>query len=119
MVKLKKEEKLMLQSEYFNDCNKDTVRVDRNGNGLSRLWQQMLTMFPLARLETAEAITAVYPTPSSLFKAYDTCTTKKEKLIQDLPIRRAIGPCATVRRIGPELSKKSFNFFCSTDNVLI
>lgn len=28
----------------------------------------MLTMLPLARLETADAITSVYPTPSSLFK---------------------------------------------------
>ncbi|KAJ8931426.1 hypothetical protein NQ314_015665 [Rhamnusium bicolor] len=116
---LKKEEKYKLQSEFFNDSNKDTIRVDKNGNGLGRLWHQMLTMFPLARLETAEAITAAYPTPISLFNAYDSCETKKEELLQDLPIRRALGPCISVRRIGPELSKKCYNFFCSTDNVFI
>lgn len=65
--RLEKQEKYKLQNEFFADSNKDTVRVDKNGNGLSRLWNQMLTMLPLARLETAEAITFVYPTLSSLF----------------------------------------------------
>lgn len=65
---MEKQEKYILQNEYFADSNKDTVRVDKNGNGLARLWNQMLTMLPLARLETAEAIRSVYPTPSSLFK---------------------------------------------------
>lgn len=48
--------------------NKDCVRVDKDGNGLQRLWNQQLTMFPLARLETAEAISSKFPTPSSLMQ---------------------------------------------------
>lgn len=75
--RLEQQEKDKLQSEYFNDFNKDTVKVDKNGNGLNRLWHQMLTMFPLARLETAEAITAKYPTPFSLFKVRDLIIYKK------------------------------------------
>lgn len=47
---------------------KSTVRVDKDGNGLARLWRQMLTTLPLASLETAEAIASIYPTPSALFK---------------------------------------------------
>lgn len=65
--RLQQQDRHMLQSEYFGDSNKDKVKVDKNGNGLGRLWQQMLTMFPLARLEKAEAITAHYPTLFSLF----------------------------------------------------
>lgn len=48
--------------------NKKNVKVDKDGNGLGQLWRQMLTMFPLVRLETAEAITAVFPTPRSMFE---------------------------------------------------
>lgn len=67
-VRLEKQEKYRLQNEYLAEVNKDTVRVDKNGNGLNRLWKQMLTMLPLVRLETAEAICSAYPTPTSLLK---------------------------------------------------
>ncbi|XP_018566241.1 crossover junction endonuclease EME1 [Anoplophora glabripennis] len=116
--KLKKEEKYNHHNEYFHDSNKDTVKIDKNGNGLGRLWHQMLTMFPLARLETAEAITAVYPTPASLFQAYEI-SEKKVDLLQDLSIRRAQGPLISGRRIGPELSRKCYNFFCATENTFL
>lgn len=42
--------------------------MDKNGNGLQRLWQQQLTAFPLARLETAQAIASKYPTVSNLLE---------------------------------------------------
>lgn len=53
---------------YVAGDNKDCVKVDKNGNGLSRLWQQQLTQFTLARLETAEAIASMYPSPASLMQ---------------------------------------------------
>lgn len=46
--------------------NKDCVHVDKEGNGLQRLWTQQLTLFNHARLETAEAITSKYKTPTNL-----------------------------------------------------
>lgn len=46
--------------------NKDCVYVDKDGNGLQRLWRQQLTTFPGARLETAEAIASLYKTPTVL-----------------------------------------------------
>lgn len=92
-------------------------------------------MLPLARLETAEAISSVYPTPTSLFKviniifyqkllnehfqAYEESLSDKEGLIENLPIRRAYGPLAKARKIGPELSKKCAIFFNSTENIYI
>lgn len=53
---------------YATGDNRNTVRVDKNGNGLRRLWQQQLCQFNLCGLEIAEAICAVYPSPAQLFK---------------------------------------------------
>lgn len=55
---------------YISGDNKDSVRVDKNGNGLHRLWQQQITQFTMARLETAEAIISVYPSPRVLIEVY-------------------------------------------------
>nr|XP_046489409.1 crossover junction endonuclease EME1 isoform X1 [Neodiprion pinetum] len=116
--------KQMLQSQldfYAAGDNKDTVKVDKDGNGLKRLWQQQLCQFNLARLETAEAIISKYPTPSHLMDAYAHCTLSEGmKLLQDIPIRRTAGPITNVRRIGPELSKKLYLMFTSEDgNILL
>lgn len=47
---------------------RDTVGVDKDGNGLQRLWNQQLCCFPLARLEIAEAISSQYATPTALMQ---------------------------------------------------
>lgn len=36
-------------------------------------------------------------------------------LLQDIPVRRAAGPLSATRKIGPEMSKKIYNFFTSLD----
>lgn len=51
--------------KYLQGDNKNCVQVDKNGNGLQRLWKQQLMSFPLSSLETAEAICMQY----SSFKA--------------------------------------------------
>jgi len=53
---------------YVMGDNKNTVRVDKDGNGLKRLWQQQLCQFNLSSLETSEAICTVYPSPMQLIK---------------------------------------------------
>lgn len=53
---------------YVTGDNKNTVRVDKDGNGLKRLWQQQLCQFNLSSLETSEAICSVYPSPMQLIK---------------------------------------------------
>lgn len=53
---------------YVMGDNKNTVRVDKDGNGLKRLWQQQLCQFNLSSLETSEAICTVYPSPAQLIK---------------------------------------------------
>ncbi|XP_066583521.1 crossover junction endonuclease EME1 isoform X1 [Prorops nasuta] len=97
---------------YVSGDKKGTIIVDKFGNGLKRLWQQQLCQFNLTSLEIAEAIYSVYSSPMELVSAYEQCTEDKgAKLLKDLPIRRAAGPLTTVRRIGPELSKKIYMMF--------
>ncbi|CAK9807749.1 Crossover junction endonuclease EME1 [Anthophora quadrimaculata] len=106
---------------YVMGDNRNTVRVDKDGNGLKRLWQQQLCQFHLSSLEIAEAICSVYPSPAHLIEAYMNCTDNEGvNLLKDIPIRRAAGPLTTVRRVGSELSKKIYLTFMSKDgeNVL-
>lgn len=56
---------------YAMGDNKDTVRVDKNGNGLKRLWQHQLRQFSLGSLEASEAISSVYPSPFKLMQVRD------------------------------------------------
>lgn len=75
--RIMKNEKYQQNDWYIAGDNKDCVKVDKDGNGLNRLWKQVLTAFPLASLETAEAIAANYPSLSSLLKV-----TKKFLIIK-------------------------------------
>lgn len=65
--KLKINKNLMNKQEwYMMGDDKNTVRVDKDGNGLRRLWQQQLCQFNLSSLEIAEAICSIYPSPTDL-----------------------------------------------------
>nr|XP_031842540.1 crossover junction endonuclease EME1 [Nomia melanderi] len=101
---------------YVMGDNRNTVRVDKDGNGLKRLWQQQLCQFNLSSLETAEAICSVYRCPADLIEAYKRCSQNEGlNLLKDIPIRRAAGPLITTRKVGPELSKKMYIMFTSED----
>jgi crossover junction endonuclease EME1 len=55
---------------YAAGDSHDCVRVDKNGNGLLRLWQQQLYQFNRVGMETAQAITSVYRSPSALVQVF-------------------------------------------------
>ena len=44
------------------------LKVTKDGQGLTRLWQQQIMQFPLVALETAQAIVSHYSTPQALFQ---------------------------------------------------
>lgn len=111
--KQQKMDKYEKENFYLGNDSKDCVRV-QNGIGLSRLWQQQLMKLPMVTLEVAEAITSVYPMPSLLMTALEESDNPKE-LLADLPIRRAGGPLTSMRRIGPELSRKVWNLLMNLD----
>lgn len=60
-------------SWYAAGDNRDTVKVDKDGNGLKRLWQQQLCQFNLSSLETSEAICQVYGSPLQLIEVRIKC----------------------------------------------
>ncbi|XP_011504232.1 PREDICTED: crossover junction endonuclease EME1-like [Ceratosolen solmsi marchali] len=114
--KIEKRSELSKIDCYINCDNRDTVKVDKDGNGLKRLWQQQLCQFTLMSLETSEAISSIYKSPLHLIETYKNCSQAEgEALLKDIPIRRAAGPLTSVRKIGPELSKKIFIMFTSID----
>ena len=98
---------------YFENDNKDCVKV-LDTVGLSRLWQQHLIKLPFITLETAEAIMAVYSMPRNLLDAFRD-SENPEILLRDLPFRRGDGPLQTNRRLGPEMSRKIYQFYHSLD----
>ncbi|XP_066955609.1 crossover junction endonuclease EME1-like [Macrobrachium rosenbergii] len=95
----------------------NTVKVDKAGVGLLKLWRQQLEQFINVGNEVAQAIVREYPSPQALVQAYRHSTSEKEAshLLADIPVRRGIGPLESTRRIGPELSKKIHLFFTCTD----
>uniref|UniRef100_T1J3G0 ERCC4 domain-containing protein n=1 Tax=Strigamia maritima TaxID=126957 RepID=T1J3G0_STRMM len=86
------------------------VKVKDSGEGLLLLWQKQIETFHNVSADVAQTIVNIYPSPSALIRAYRECicSKEKEKLLQDVMIRRGVGPLANTRRIGPELSRKIF-----------
>lgn len=99
------------ENYYFANDNKDCVKVV-DTVGLGRLWQQHLIMLPFVTLETAEAIMSVYPMPKNLLDAFKN-STSPETLLRDIPFRRAGTLLASNRRLGPEMSRKIYQFYSS------
>lgn len=53
---------------YASGHTKNCVSIDKNGNGLTSLWRQMLFQFPLCALEISEAIASAYGSPVTLLE---------------------------------------------------
>ncbi|XP_059054772.1 crossover junction endonuclease EME1 [Achroia grisella] len=106
------------QAEFFmRGDNKKCVPVDKDGNGLSRLWQQMIAVLPLSSLETARSLCAEYKSPLELYKVLAVSALNK---LADLGISRAAVPGSRSRRLGPEFARKLHTLFTAEDgNILI
>ncbi|XP_070790752.1 crossover junction endonuclease EME1 [Pituophis catenifer annectens] len=86
------------------------VKVDRTGKGLLQVWKRQIQQFNRVSLEMANAIVARYPSPLLLMQAYDSHTSEQERhnLLAEVPIRRGDGVTTTMRRVGPDLSKRIY-----------
>lgn len=114
MEKQRQEEELV----WFAKADlKHCVKVDKNGNGLAKLWQQQICQFTAIGIETANAITSHYPSPRALIDRYKICSsvTEGEKLLQDIQMRRDAGILSSTRRLGPEISKKMYQLYMTDD----
>lgn len=45
-----------------------SIKVNKDGQGLERLWQLQLMQFPLVSLEASQAIVSQYPSPQALLQ---------------------------------------------------
>ena len=111
----------------------------------SAAWKKQLTQFTLVSDDVANAVVAAYSSPQllrngfqsspspavsieqSVTRARDTLLGPRsfrssyvsrcslQLLLQDLHIRRGAGPLETSRKVGPELSKRIFQFFTAID----
>lgn len=104
------------QAFYVAADNRDCVAV-RGTVGLTNLWQHQLCKMPMATLETAEAIIGAFAMPRLLLEAY--AEDDGTDLLTNVPVRRAGGPLTSVRKIGPELSRRMYQFFTSDNPELI
>ena len=57
------------------------LKVTKDGQGLTRLWQQQIMQFPLVALETAQAIVSHYSTPQALLQVYNYSDFHEELFI--------------------------------------
>lgn len=100
--------------------NSTTVRIDKDGNGVVQAWRNIIQLFKNVSADQANAIMAVYPTPSSLMLAYQKCSEVEGlKLLEDINVRRGYGVMESNRRIGKELSKKMYTLFTSLDPEVV
>ncbi|KAL0269981.1 UNVERIFIED_CONTAM: hypothetical protein PYX00_007544 [Menopon gallinae] len=102
---------------YAKADSKQCVKVDKSGNGLTKLWQQQICQFNAVGIETANAITSHYPSPKALIDKYKSCSSvsEGEQLLQNIQMRRDAGILSSTRRLGPEISKKMYHFYMSDD----
>nr|XP_039249886.1 crossover junction endonuclease EME1-like isoform X2 [Styela clava] len=94
-----------------------SVKINpKTGEGLKKVWKQMMQQFHNVTPVMATAISDRYPSLLSLIKAYESCgndTSKAEMLLADIPVRRGVGTLQTSRRIGAELSYKIYRLLMS------
>ncbi|XP_049879566.1 crossover junction endonuclease EME1 [Pectinophora gossypiella] len=102
---------------YMRGVNKQCVAIDKNGNGKSRLWQQMVAILPQSSLETSRAICAQYKTPKMLYEALQTQHAVNE--IADIGVARAGVPDARSRRVGPEFARRLQILFSAEDGDVL
>ncbi|XP_063862650.1 crossover junction endonuclease EME1-like [Scylla paramamosain] len=113
----KREKSEALFSWYAEGSSTNSVKVDKNGVGLYKLWLQQLRQFTHVGVEMAQAVASRYPSPQALVQAYRQCGSQREAelLLADLRVRRGVGPLASEKRVGPEFSRKIHLFLTSRD----
>lgn len=92
-------------------------KVDRSGKGLLQVWRRQIQQLNRVSADMANAVLAAYPSPQLLSQAYSSCGSEKERMtmLSEIQIRRGEGVTATVRRVGPELSKRLCVTMTATD----
>lgn len=105
-----------LQTAFFDD-GVSTVKVDKNGQGLLKVWKQQLLQFKNISPDIADAIVQAYPSPHLLMEAYRKCndSNEQEQLLENIVVKRGAGVLETSRRVGKEMSRRIHTFVTSSN----
>ncbi|XP_076804003.1 structure-specific endonuclease subunit EME1-like isoform X2 [Clavelina lepadiformis] len=101
---------------------KSSVKVDSHtGEGSRKVWRQMLMELHNVSPEMASAIVNGFPSLNQLLSAYQQLTPSEgENLLSEVIVRRGVGSLENRRKIGPELSRRIYRMYTSTDgNALL
>ncbi|CAH1794328.1 unnamed protein product [Owenia fusiformis] len=84
---------------------------------VTQAWRKQMQQFKNVSAQIADAIVAAYPSPQSLIQAYRRCSLdrEKERLLENIAVRRGAGVLESSRRIGKELSRRVYQLFTSND----
>ncbi|KAJ2798860.1 hypothetical protein H4R20_004663 [Coemansia guatemalensis] len=88
--------------------------VVRSGADLADSWQRALTQIPKVTQPVAQSIASRYPTPRSLFSAWQQQTSQhqREQLLADISVASAV---AGGRRLGSVMSTRIYRLFNESD----
>ncbi|KAJ2609049.1 hypothetical protein H4S08_004212 [Coemansia sp. RSA 1365] len=88
--------------------------VVRSGTDLADSWQRALTQIPKVTQPVAQSIASRYPTPNSLFSAWQQQTSlqQREQMLADISVASAV---AGGRRLGPVMSARIYRLFNEID----
>lgn len=105
-----------LHTAFFDD-GVSTVKVDKNGQGLLKVWKQQLLQFKNISPDISDAVVQAYPSPHLLMEAYKKCSdsNEQEKLLENIVVRRGAGVLETSRRVGKEMSRRIHTFVTSSN----
>ncbi|XP_037292842.1 crossover junction endonuclease EME1 isoform X1 [Manduca sexta] len=102
---------------YMRGDNRKCVAVDKEGHGLGRLWQQMVSVLPTASLEVARALCGKYTSPAALMEGMERPTGVGE--LADLGVARTGVPDSRARRLGPEFARKLHLLYSSRNGSIV
>ncbi|KAH9514469.1 crossover junction endonuclease eme1 [Bulinus truncatus] len=116
-VKSKPDKKDRFDNAFsFLDENTNSVFVNKQGQGLRKVWKHQLMQFKNFGAEMADAVSSVYPSPYLLYQACKESSGKgADDAIADINVRRNASVISTNRKIGKEQARRIYTFFTSKD----
>ncbi|CAH1393559.1 unnamed protein product [Nezara viridula] len=101
---------------YLHGRSHNSVRVDKDNNGMKKLWVQQIAAIHRLPFDSAKVLCRHHPTPYCLYETYKNLSTIKEKqdLLQDISVGRG----GVAKRLGPKMSGKIALLFANSDGDL-
>nr|XP_061807682.1 probable crossover junction endonuclease EME2 [Nerophis lumbriciformis] len=93
------------------------ARVEKDGSGLKQVWTKQIQQLNRVSQATASCVTAAYPSPQLLLRAYEALSSEedKKKLLANLVVKGE----GKDRRVGPEISTRVYRCLTTQNPELV